>query len=126
MTGGCFVKILSVTLATTSATPACEAVGGVYLILATTTGQQYVGSATGNGGVWQRWMDYADTGHGGNLSGNQALQELTKTNSAYPNAFKYSLLYVFPKTLTRTAVLRLERRCMEKLGTRAHGLNLSL
>ena len=99
-----------------------EAVGAVYLILATTTGQQYVGSATGTGGVWQRWLDYAATDHGG----NQALQLLTETDPAYPNAFQYSLLYVFPNTMTRTEVLKLERRCMEKLGTKAHGLNLNL
>ena len=98
-----------------------QAIGGVYLILATTTGQQYVGSATGTGGVWQRWMDYADTGHGG----NRALRELTEADPAYPNAFQYSLLHVFPKTLTRAEALILERQCKNKLDTRVHGLNLN-
>ena len=65
------------------------------------------------------WMEYADTGHGG----NQALRELTETDTAYPNAFQYSLLHVFPKTLTRAEALILERQCKEKLGTRVHGLN---
>jgi hypothetical protein len=29
-------------------------------------GMQYVGSATGQGGFWQRWQDYLRTGNGGN------------------------------------------------------------
>jgi hypothetical protein len=43
-----------------------SAVAGVYLILATTTGQQYVGSAYGTDGIWGRWASYAADGHGGN------------------------------------------------------------
>ncbi len=44
-----------------------SAVSGVYLILATKTGEQYVGLACGLGGIWSRWSRYADTGHGGNV-----------------------------------------------------------
>ena len=32
-----------------------SAVGAVYLIVDSVTGEQYVGSATGTGGLWQRW-----------------------------------------------------------------------
>ncbi len=99
-----------------------EAVGGVYLVLAGTTGQQYLGSATGTRGIWGRWVEYAKTGHGG----NKALRELIEANPAYPGAFQYSLLYVFPKTMTRAEALERERRCKEKLGTTAQGLNLNL
>ena len=66
-------------------------------------------------------MDYADTGHGG----NQGLRKLTETDSTYPNAFQYSLLHVFPKTLTKAEALILERQCKETLGARVHGLNLN-
>ena len=96
-----------------------EAVGGVYLILATTTGQQYVGSATGTGGVWARWMTYAQTRHGGNLG----LRSLLEKDPNYPGGFQYSLLHVFPKTTTRAEALALERMCKEKLGSRAVRLN---
>ena len=34
-------------------------VSGVYLITDTKTGKLYVGSATGEGGIWQRWSEYA-------------------------------------------------------------------
>jgi hypothetical protein len=43
-----------------------EAQKGVYL-LTFDDGMQYVGSATGAKGFWQRWSDYLTTGHGGNL-----------------------------------------------------------
>lgn len=42
-----------------------EAQKGVYL-LTFDDGMQYVGSATGQNGFWQRWSDYLATGHGGN------------------------------------------------------------
>jgi len=40
-------------------------VRGVYL-LTFDDGMQYVGSATGEDGFWQRWQNYLANGHGGN------------------------------------------------------------
>ncbi len=45
---------------------ALSSVNGVYLVMDKETGRHYVGSATGEGGLWQRWHAYAETGHGGN------------------------------------------------------------
>jgi hypothetical protein len=42
-------------------------VGGIYLLTCPTTKEQYVGSAGGGEGFWQRWLQYAQTGHGGNV-----------------------------------------------------------
>jgi hypothetical protein len=39
---------------------------GIYLITDTTNGKHYVGKASGNNGIWQRWCSYAKDGHGGN------------------------------------------------------------
>lgn len=61
----------------------------MYLIQATTTGQRYVGLATGTGGVRSRWLSYADTGRGGNL-GLKALHEAPN----YPQRFQCLLLRV--------------------------------
>lgn len=71
-----------------------SAVAGVYLILATTTGAQYVGSAHGSEGFWGRWAAYANNGHGGNL----LLKKLVARDAAYPEAFSYSILQILPKT----------------------------
>jgi hypothetical protein len=43
-----------------------SAVGGIYLILAEGSGDLYVGSASGEGGIWGRWREYAKSGHAGN------------------------------------------------------------
>ena len=94
---------------------------GVYLILATTTGEMYVGSAHGVEGIWGRWASYAGDGHGGNA----LLKNLLARNTAYPEAFLYSVLQILPKTFAQKEVLEWERRYKEKLGSRANGLNLN-
>lgn len=96
-----------------------SAVAGVYLILATTTGRQYVGSATGTEGLWGRWTAYAANGHGG----NRLLSDLIVTDGAYPNSFTYSVLQILPKTTTLAQILNWERLYKQKLGTMATGLN---
>lgn len=98
-----------------------QAVGGVYLILAETTGDLYVGSAYGEEGIWGRWRSYSKTGHGG----NQLLRELTKQNPDYPSRFRFSILQILPKTIARNEIIEREKRYKEKLGTRAKGLNLN-
>lgn len=97
------------------------AVSGVYLIMAQTTGHQYVGSAYGLDGIWGRWYQYAVSGHGGNM----LLQELMTKDTAYPAAFRYSVLQVLPKSTTATEVIQWERQYKIKLGSRATGLNLN-
>ncbi len=98
-----------------------EAVAGVYLILAETTGALYVGSASGDGGIWARWRDYAKNSHGHNA----VLADLVRTDPTYPDRFRFSILQVLPKSMTRDEVLTRERLFKEKLGTRATGLNLN-
>jgi hypothetical protein len=100
---------------------ALEAVAGVYLILAETTGHQYVGSAYGVAGVWGRWEQYTKTRHGG----NKKLVDLLAQDADYPDSFHFSLLQVLPKTLTRDEVIKREALYKGKLGTRATGLNLN-
>lgn len=95
------------------------AVAGIYLVLATTTGEQYVGSAYGVQGFWGRWSAYAYDGHGG----NKLLRDLIKKDPAYPDSFSYSILQVLPLTTTRAEVLEWERSHKRKLGSRATGLN---
>ena len=95
------------------------AVAGVYLILATTTGHQYVGSAYGADGIWGRWAAYAASGHGGNVQ----LKALIASDGAYPGAFSYSILQILSRSTARSEVLRWEARHKEKLGSGATGLN---
>ena len=96
-----------------------SAVGGVYLIVDSLTGEQYVGSATGIGGIWQRWCEYAKSGHCGNLK----LRDLCQKGAGHPAAFRFSILETFSRTLSRKEALDLEEFFKKKLGTRAFGLN---
>jgi hypothetical protein len=47
---------------------ALENMKGVYLITDTRSGSRYIGSAYGDLGIWSRWRQYVDTGHGGNVA----------------------------------------------------------
>lgn len=98
-----------------------SAVASIYLVLASTTGEQYVGSAYGTDGIWGRWSFYVRDGHGG----NSKLRALIDTNAAYPENFTYSVLQILPRTLSQRDVLKWESRFKEKLGSRATGLNLN-
>jgi hypothetical protein len=98
-----------------------SAVAGVYLILAETTGHQYVGSAYGLGGFWSRWSQYATTGHGENVK----LRVLMESDTAYPKAFRFSILHILPKTTAPEEVIRRESLYKTKLGSKATGLNLN-
>ncbi|MDG2159264.1 MAG: GIY-YIG nuclease family protein [Gammaproteobacteria bacterium] len=92
---------------------------GVYVIFDSSTGKQYIGSASGGDGIWSRWEGYAKTGH----NGNKALKAISRKNPDFANNFKYSLHHVFPKTVSKNDVLQYESLLKNKLGSRAYGLN---
>lgn len=95
------------------------AVAGIYLIVAEGTGDLYVGSASGEGGIWGRWRNYADSGDGGNAR----LRELIQRDTNYPKQFRFSVLQTLPKTMAREEVVRRESSYKQKLGKRAACLN---
>ena len=92
---------------------------GVYVIFDSSTGNQYVGSASGGKGIWSRWEGYVKTGH----NGNKGLKALANENPDFANTFTYSLHHVFPKTVSKNDVLYYESLLKDKLGSRAYGLN---
>ena len=96
-----------------------QAVAGVYLIVDTLNGFQYVGSAYGSKGIMGRWSEYARTGHGG----NKRLMELASSDSDAPKRFQFSVLRTLSKSLTSKEVIEYENFYKQKLGTRAFGLN---
>jgi hypothetical protein len=98
-----------------------SAVAGVYLILAETRGKLYVGSAIGAEGIWGRWREYTKTGHGN----NELLKALIAADGEYSKAFRFSILQIVPKSMTREDVIEREARFKAKLGCLAHGLNLN-
>ena len=93
---------------------------GIYLIVDTVSGKQYVGSAYGDECIWQRWSNYAKDGHGGNVE----LKDLLKINGEdYKYNFKYSILEVCNMNLGNEYIIARETHWKEVLLTRKFGLN---
>lgn len=96
-----------------------SSVNGIYLILDKFTGNQYIGSACGKDGIWQRWTDYSKTKDGG----NKLLIKLFETNKEYHKNFQYTVLQTLPSNLTQKEVIAIENLYKIKFGTKFHGLN---
>ncbi len=93
---------------------------GVYLITDTTTGKHYVGKASGDEGIWQRWCSYAENGHGG----NRELERLLRENGPqHMDHFQYSILEIADTHSSDADILRRESYWMDALKTREFGLN---
>lgn len=86
---------------------------GVYLLACPRTGEMYVGSATGAGGFWARWLDYRRNGHGGNVAliGRQ------------PTDWNVSVLQVAGSADSSDDILAMEALWKVKLQARQFGLS---
>lgn len=100
---------------------ALASVKGVYLISDKNTDKRYVGVAYGDMGIWQRWHNYVDTGHGGNVE----LQELVRGNGIEycRKYFQFALLEYRPAYTSDDVVRKREQWWKNVLGTRESGLN---
>ncbi len=99
---------------------ALASVGGVYLISDAETGRLYVGSATGEDGIWGRWCAYSETGHGGNGDLRALLRD---KGAAYAQHFRFGILEIADTHAGVDDVLRRESHWKELLQTREHGYN---
>jgi hypothetical protein len=95
-------------------------VSGIYLITDTRTGKLYVGSATGAGGIWQRWSDYSCNGHGGNRDLKNILSEKGEDYSAN---FQYTILEIADTHASVDDILQRESYWKNVLCSREHGFN---
>ena len=99
---------------------ALSSVAGVYLISDPTSGKLYVGSACGEGGIWQRWCEYVASGHGGNIELERLINEM---GVARASAFRFSILEIADVHASGEDILRRESHWKNVLLTRSHGLN---
>ena len=94
---------------------ALENVKGVYLITDTKTGEIYVGSATGDKGIWQRWCDYRN-GHGGN---EELMKLIAISGVSYAENYQYSILEIADfHNSDDKIILRREQHWMQVLCSR--------
>lgn len=99
---------------------ALSSVAGVYLISDTKSGKLYVGSASGAGGIWQRWQAYSATGHGDNVELKQLIKVEGQSRSSH---FRFSVLEIADLHESRESVLHRESHWKSVLLSREHGLN---
>lgn len=100
------------TLAPTWVSP-LTAAKGVYLLTCPRTDEQYVGAAVGSDGFFGRWLEYARTGHGGNVA--------LKSRNA--SDYRVSILEVAGFATSVEDVYAMEARWKAKLQSREMGLN---
>lgn len=95
---------------------------GIYLITDVSTGLRYVGSAYNEGGIWQRWCEYINSGHGGNVELRKLVQD---PSLLYCRAnFKFSLLEHRSMQTSTESIIRREGFWKSILLSRTHfGLN---
>jgi len=89
---------------TTSWRTALSNVAGVYLISDPTDGKLYVGSATGEGGIWARWCQYVD-GHGKNI---ELLQLIGNHGKERARSFRFSILEIADVHASREEIIERE------------------
>lgn len=102
---------------------ALSSVKGVYCITDRSTGQRYIGSATGDiAGIWQRWSSYADVT---NLTGgNKAFEELKNNGADYiVENFSYSILEIFDMRTKREDIIQRESYWKRVFQTIKYGMN---
>lgn len=95
-------------------------VGGVYVITDNTTGKQYVGSAYGGVGLWNRWVAYAKTGHGGNA---ELKTLLAQKGPGHSDNFQFSILEVCDRDSSDEFIIGRESHWKTVLRSREFGLN---
>lgn len=97
------------------------AVKGVYLILDTSNGKSYVGSAYGNAGIWSRLGCYVTTGHGWN---DELMKTIKEKGISYALAnFKFSVLEVFAFNTADAVILARESHWKNVMLSRQFGYN---
>jgi hypothetical protein len=107
---------------------ALASVQGVYLITDLETGRVYVGSATattrgGEGGIWARWKQYSQDGHGGNVKLRALLDE---RGPDFARHFQFTILEVLPPHADEEAVKVREGHWKRALASVRHGYNDNL
>ncbi|MFW7387527.1 GIY-YIG nuclease family protein [Vagococcus fluvialis] len=100
---------------------ALSSVKGIYVITDTSNGKLYVGKADGKNMIWQRWMAYANSFHGGNTS----LKELyNKEGDKYFIKYLHlSILEIFKPTTDDKLIDQRESYWKKVLDSRNNGYN---
>ena len=98
-----------------------QSVNCIYCIVDKSNGKLYIGSTYGSNGIWGRWQEYAQEGHGE----NKILKELIKKYKVDPNNFQWIILEILPLRIKPEKAISRESFYKEKFCTRNFGYNLN-
>lgn len=96
-----------------------QSVNCIYAIIDNSNGKLYIGSTYGESGIWGRWQEYANSGHGDNIE----LKNLIDKDSKYANHFQWIILEVLPLKISSEKAIMRENFYKEKFLTRVFGYN---
>lgn len=96
-------------------------INAIYLLTDERSGAHYIGSASGRQGLFSRWRNYADTGHGGNTR----LMQLLADQPGRELDFRFTVLEVLHADMSKREVISRESYWKVALGSRVFGLNLN-
>lgn len=100
---------------------ALENVKGIYAITDISNGKIYIGSATGENGIWQRWCSYAKGLTGDNKDFKNIVKE--KGEDYIKNNFTYAILEIFDMKTKDDYIIRREHHWMKVFQTQKFGMN---
>ncbi len=100
---------------------ALQKITGIYCLTDTNTGMLYIGSATGEGGVAQRWGNYLESKHGGNKKLIALYRE--KGASYFEEYFTFTLLEYFGLSYDPVKILEREQYWKRCFSTIQNGYN---
>lgn len=87
-------------------------VKGVYVLTSVATRELYVGSATGGGGFYERWLQHAARGG-----------DAVRFRSRDPSDYQVAILEIAGSNASENDIIRAEHLWMDKLRTNEMGLN---
>lgn len=102
----------------------CEAlkrITGIYCLTDTKTGKLYIGSASGELGVAQRWGNYLDTKHGGNKKLIALYKE--KGEKYFEDNFTFTILEYFGLSYDTERIIEREQYWKKCFSTIKNGYN---
>lgn len=100
---------------------ALKKITGVYCLTDTHTGKLYIGSATGNEGVAQRWGNYLNSKHGDNVKLIKLYKD--KGEAYFEKYFTYTLLEYFGLSYDPERIKEREQYWKKCLDTINNGYN---
>jgi len=100
---------------------ALKKITGIYCLTDTSNGKLYIGSATGEDGVAQRWGNYLNSKHGGN-SKLKALYK-QKGDKHFEKYFTFTIIEYFGLSYDTEKIKKREQYWKKCLNTIEHGYN---